>query len=855
MPSSFTGNKYLELPANGAYVDTWNVPVNSDMSVIDTAFGGNVSLNATAGSATLTTAQYQPLIIFVTGAMSANVVYTIPSGIGGQWIIENSTTDGTGGPWNVVFTCAGSAYPLIVPRNATTNIFCDGTNVQFADSRTPLAAGSNQQVQYNSNGILGASPNFVFDGTNVGIGTSTPVSIGNLSVLGALASSTTRIVAGSYDYLSGPTYTATLLQQGGTSAAGTYFGLSRAGLGSLVFQNATAGLVGTDVSAPLVFGQAGLERMRITTSGYLAINTTTAAYNLTVNGIAAFTSTLAGQSTAYVNQQGAWVAWNYYGDGATNFINQNGSGNGGFQWFQSTTSNVRTEWMRIDYNGSVGIGTTTPQGKLDVQGTTNTAIISQTSNGWASFLRNSSSGQHVYDFYKVAGTEVARIDVYPDNTIAFCQSASATERMRINTSGNVGIGTASITARLNVASGSTSGGTSSQTFLAMAGTLPSSAGSDITLGTFGSSVIDNASFLSTHIYRTANSTSWYDTAMYISYDVDSSLGVGGTLSFWRGCIGISTKTPSQTLDVNGNAIIRGSTFIGPNTTVNLQGDSNTIYSRGAFVASNIGATVNYAVLDASGISTDGRIYAAGNIILSGNLGIQQTPNFPLDVWTGASRVFLSNDSGLSTFTCVNSPNNAYQELQFKAQAFHFNIAGTQTLLMDSSYNLRMYGVSGSGVAGNGIVQANGYNCKYGTDNGTMVPHAFNLLYEESSGLTYLFIDSTNIGVIYTYSDYRAKNNIQTQVMPAIERVMRLRPVTYETGSFGAIKGDGRAQEGFIAHEVGEVIPSGVIGEKDAENRLQSLNINAIVSVLTKAMQEQQALIEGLTARVAALEAA
>ena len=177
------------------------------------------------------------------------------------------------------------------------------------------------------------------------------------------------------------------------------------------------------------------------------------------------------------------------------------------------------------------------------------------------------------------------------------------------------------------------------------------------------------------------------------------------------------------------------------------------------------------------------------------------------------------------------------------------------MLLDGSYNLRTYGVAGSGSGANGIIQSNGYNCKYGTDNTALSNHAFNLFYEDASGLTYLFIDSTNIGAIYTYSDYRAKNNIQTQVMPAIERVMRLRPVTYETGSFGPLKGDGRAQEGFIAHEVGEVIPSGAIGEKDAENRLQSLNINAIVSVLTKAMQEQQALIESLTARVAALEAA
>jgi hypothetical protein len=69
-----------------------------------------------------------------------------------------------------------------------------------------------------------------------------------------------------------------------------------------------------------------------------------------------------------------------------------------------------------------------------------------------------------------------------------------------------------------------------------------------------------------------------------------------------------------------------------------------------------------------------------------------------------------------------------------------------------------------------------------------------------------------------------------------------------------IKGDDRVREGFIAHEVAEVIPSGVEGEKDAENQVQSLNIDAIVSVLTKALQEAVAKIETLEAKVAALEA-
>ena len=130
MTSSFTTNKSLEKPGNGDYVDTWNVPVNSDMDVIDQAFGGVTSLNATAGSATLTAAQYRSLILLVSGAMGGNVVYTIPSGVGGQWVVRNTTTDGSGGPWTVTIASGGGGTSVVVPRNTLIQVISDGTNVR-----------------------------------------------------------------------------------------------------------------------------------------------------------------------------------------------------------------------------------------------------------------------------------------------------------------------------------------------------------------------------------------------------------------------------------------------------------------------------------------------------------------------------------------------------------------------------------------------------------------------------------------------------------------------------------------------------------------------------------------------------
>ena len=82
--------------------------------------------------------------------------------------------------------------------------------------------------------------------------------------------------------------------------------------------------------------------------------------------------------------------------------------------------------------------------------------------------------------------------------------------------------------------------------------------------------------------------------------------------------------------------------------------------------------------------------------------------------------------------------------------------------------------------------------------------------------------------------------------------MQLRPVTYQMADYGIMfKASDVVKEGFIAHELAAVIPSAVDGEKDAPDKIQSLRVDALVAVLTKAIQEQQALILALEARLTA----
>ena len=104
------------------------------------------------------------------------------------------------------------------------------------------------------------------------------------------------------------------------------------------------------------------------------------------------------------------------------------------------------------------------------------------------------------------------------------------------------------------------------------------------------------------------------------------------------------------------------------------------------------------------------------------------------------------------------------------------------------------------------------------------------------------------------SDYRIKRNVNLQTESGINKVKNLKPVTYQYKEYGKIfKDKEEIREGFIAHEVSEVIPSAVNREKDVENSLQTLNLDAIVSVLTKALQEAVAKIETLETKVAVLE--
>jgi hypothetical protein len=161
--------------------------------------------------------------------------------------------------------------------------------------------------------------------------------------------------------------------------------------------------------------------------------------------------------------------------------------------------------------------------------------------------------------------------------------------------------------------------------------------------------------------------------------------------------------------------------------------------------------------------------------------------------------------------------------------------------------------SGAQLTVAGAFSAAGIYTKAGSGVPGDAANVFNINWTGNAGV---WIDSTFIGNIAYQSDYRIKRNIETQTAPAIERVMALRPVTYQMADYGNLfKAGDDIKEGFIAHEVQEVIPSGAEGAKDEENRIQNLRLDAILAVAVKAIQELKATVDAQAARIAALEAA
>jgi hypothetical protein len=208
--------------------------------------------------------------------------------------------------------------------------------------------------------------------------------------------------------------------------------------------------------------------------------------------------------------------------------------------------------------------------------------------------------------------------------------------------------------------------------------------------------------------------------------------------------------------------------------------------------------------------------------------------------TSGGDMEFKNAGGTSvSFIGVSSTAAQFGNRQNDAMILYTN--NTERARIDSSGNL-LVGAS-SFADGSNVFRIGGSTIS----SGSSVTTTRTRLEFNSSGLGTVGSISTN-GSATTYStssDYRLKNSI-APMTGALAKVALLKPCTYKWNA------DGSDGEGFIAHELAEVCPQAVVGEKDAVNEdgnpvHQGIDTSFLVATLTSALQELNAKFEAYVA--------
>jgi hypothetical protein len=527
------------------------------------------------------------------------------------------------------------------------------------------------------------------------------------------------------------------------------------------------------------------------------------------------------------------------------------------------TSSTTGLWMYL--NGLDGYISNQDNGSLILQ-TNGTDRLTLASTGAATFSSsvtanrylingsNGNSGQIIQqgDLFSTAATNLL-LQSSSGNGIGFLTNGGTTFNMFINSSGNVGIGTASPSALLHLRNGNTEDVSGSIIRMDLSGINPyweiqarnGSNGANRKLGFFTSassgdvmtltqsgnvgigtdspgsilevikpintsdtiptSGVGDSTLFSTFLQGSVqkyglvfgvtytSGTSWIQSRYR---DITGQLPL--SLQPLGGNVGIGTASPGNLLSVEKSSNSgSGSTFprLSIKNTLATQGDGSSTFNFADILVSSGNESVNMFLATT---------FAAGS-------------------WAPAG--------------IINVATN--HDLQFKTnnlERMRITSGGAVTIGDSSTSNTGKLNYESPGVGSfNGVLQL--FHSTSNVDGSGFIN-----FYRNSSVIGSISQSGTTAVVYNTTSDYRLKEDLQE--VKGLEKVQAIKVYDYKWIT------DDYRMDGVLAHELAEVLPYAVTGEKDelyedGTEKMQGVDYSKIVPILIKAIQEQQEQIDSL----------
>jgi hypothetical protein len=524
-----------------------------------------------------------------------------------------------------------------------SQIFDDGTNVGIGTTtmfgKLSISSGNSNGIRIDTNGggysalNIGGTGSLtvdapgitggrfqITDSGNVGIGITNPSKKLQIGISNATHADEGILLQSPAGYGEGAIY-----HDYGQSTGVTAFKILNTYSGSqIALSQDTYSSTGSPGSIRLYTAASGggntpVERMRITSAGDVGIGTASPAAKLHTVGSGIVNIVQSSNTVSYTQYYNTSTGTNTSNDGLTVGINgldayvlHREAGN-------LILGTLDTERVRITSAGLVGIGTSSPQARLQVSSSTSDGLIVSTSANAEPFIalwRNSGSN----------GVGVLRLidggNIYFDNGAT---GAAQSTKMVLTAAGNLGIGTTSPVSKLTVTNGNIeiqSDGSSSMTNYLKIGTH--------TGGSWGS-YISASSFYNSNL-NTNLRLGVSNSGTLI--DVISITSVGD--------VGIGTNAPATKLNLKeSNSGTEGFIITNWNSVNTILLGSDSITGGGKLTLKTNGGASNVF------ISSYGDSYFSG-----GNVGIGTTsPSTKLHV-VGAS--IIANNSSINPDTYGNT---------------------------------------------------------------------------------------------------------------------------------------------------------------------------------------------------------